>query len=421
MRTLLIIMATAIVILIFIPEVIYANEAFCLYGYLLNYFQSSFIYNNARFKESTYGDTLLLRLKGDWSPEDKLSFHAEAAYYCRLGNQNPYAFYDNLGLSHLPQDQFPYNDFVNEIVIDHAWGLANLGPMDLQFGKIPIAWGSGYVFNPTAKTAPVQFLDPVSEETPGTFGIVPSFYIGDVVTLTGYLAFQDRSHKTYALKEDGDIRNLPFGIKVQVITGLFDISAGIIKEVLYAQESFQRAYYLSVDLDGGIQNLGLYTETGIYLPVEQSRLSFKGYNLEENLEITTGCYYTLVALDTELRLEYYHQGQGESKKSKYDILRVLTQEQLMLAEDYLFIFFERSFTDYIRASAGSLFNLNDGSFVVYPEFSWDVYSNFQFSLGSFFFFGGKGSEFKGEHYIEDVGNVDITETFSLYTRVKISF
>ncbi|KPJ80815.1 MAG: hypothetical protein AMS17_20095 [Spirochaetes bacterium DG_61] len=56
-------MATAIVILIFLPEVIYANEAFCLYGYLLNYFQSSFIYNNARFKESTYGDTLLLRLK----------------------------------------------------------------------------------------------------------------------------------------------------------------------------------------------------------------------------------------------------------------------------------------------------------------------------------------------------------------------
>jgi len=414
-------MATAIVILIFLPEVIYANEAFCLYGYLLNYFQSSFIYNNARFKESTYGDTLLLRLKGDWSPEDRLSFHAEAAYYGRLGNQNPYAFYDNLGLSTYTQDQFPYNDFVNEIVIDHAWGLANLGSMDLQFGKIPIAWGSGYVFNPTAKTAPVQFLDQVTEETPGTFGIVPSFYIGNKLTVTGYLAFQDRSHKTYALKEDGELRNLPFGIKVQLITGPFDISAGIIKEVLYTQDGFQRSYYLSVDLDGGIQDLGLYAETGVRLPVEHSRLSFKGYNLEESLEIAAGCYYTLVALDTDLRLEYYHQGSGESQKSKYNVMKVLYQEQLMLAEDYLFIFFERSFTDYIRASAGSLCNLNDGSFVVYPELAWDVYSNFQFFIGSFLFFGGKGSELNGEHYIEDIGNVDLTETFSLYTRLKISF
>ena len=51
--------------------------------------------------------------------------------------------------------------------------MTNLEKIDIQFGRIPIAWGTGYAFNPTAKTHPVSFLDDLSEETPGT-GFYPA-------------------------------------------------------------------------------------------------------------------------------------------------------------------------------------------------------------------------------------------------------
>ncbi|MBA7710659.1 hypothetical protein ES703_119604 [subsurface metagenome] len=313
-----------------------------------------------------------------------------------MGNQNPSAY-------------------VHEALIDHAWGLANLGIFDLQFGKLPIAWGTGYVFNPTAKVATVSYLGAVSEETPGTIGIVPSLYIGDLLSISGYVAFQDKSHKTSSLEGDGKWNNLPFGIKLQAVTGPFDISAGFIKEVLYNGLSFQRQYYLSADLDGAVWDLGLYAEAALQLPQAP-----KGYNIEESLEVAAGCYYTIPFVESELRLEYYHQGRGESDRSSYDVSRVLAQEQLVLAEDYLFVYLERIFQDLFKLGAGSLINLNDGSFFLYPDLTYDVYNNFQLSVGAYFFFGGKGSEFNGEHTVNG-SEMDLTETFSVYARCKISF
>ena len=102
-------------------------------------------------------------------------------------------------------------------------------------------------------------------------------------------------------------------------------------------------------------------------------------------------------------------------------MKVLSQEQLVLGEDYLFVSLERHFLDYWKASCGSLFNLNDGNFVLYPEVTYDVYNNFQIGAGAFIFAGKTGTEFNGEYIINSTDEIDLTETFSLYTRCKISF
>jgi hypothetical protein len=399
----------------------YAEETVSLYGYLANYFQGSFIFEDNKMRTPTWGDILLLRLKGDWTPEENLHFHTEVSFTGELGNQNPNVLYNSVDLGFPPQDQFPYNDFINELTIDHAWGLVNLGSIDLQFGKIPIAWGTGYIFNPTTKTVTTSYIDRVSEETPGTFGIVSSYYMGEKSTIIAYLAFQDRSHKNFTTKDDERGNNLPFGMKTQIITNSFDISFGLIKEVLHTQDGYQRNYYLSTDCDGGIGDLGLYAETAVRLPVSRTSSSGKEYSFEENLEIAVGGYYTVYGIDTDVRLEYYHQGKGKSRKSKYDIMKILTQEKLVLGEDYLFVSLERPFLYYWKSSCGSLFNLNDGSFVLFPEVAYDVYNNFQISAGSFIFAGKTETEFNGEFRINGTDEIDITETFSLFMRGKICF
>lgn len=96
-----------------------------------------------RIEEAEMGNTLYMRLKGDSEPEDGLHFHFEASYTGSTGNQ------------------------IESFAVDHLWGAAAIGPLDLQFGKMPIAWGTGYVFNPTARTSSSAFMDTISEETPG--------------------------------------------------------------------------------------------------------------------------------------------------------------------------------------------------------------------------------------------------------------
>jgi hypothetical protein len=393
------------------------EESFSLYGYLTNFFQSSFFFDAGGDEPFTYGDVLYLRLKGDWIPEDTLSFHLELAYYGRFGNQNPYSIYEDLGLAPQPQAEFPYNDFVHEIAIDHVWALANLGFFDLQFGKLPIAWGTGYLFNPTAKAAPMPFMDTVTEATPGTVGIIATFYLSERFALQGYTAFQERSHKSYVLTQDGRWENLPFGAKLQMFLGAFDVSVGFIREVFHDGADFSTANYASFDFDGAIEDFGLYGETAVRLPEAGSG----PYDFEESLELVLGCYYPLPWIDVELRIEYFHQGSGETERSRYDVAEILAQKRLVLAEDYLFLFLERAFLDYLKIKTAALINLNDGSLVIYPTLAAEVYNNFEASLGAYIFLGGEGTEFNGELMLPDGSIDDLTEDISIWAQLKVSY
>ncbi len=288
------------------------EEAFSLYGYLTNLFQSGFRYERDRFAVPTYGDMLYLRLKGDWKPEQSLQFHVELAYYGRFGDQNPYGFLESSGLA-VPQSQFPYEDFVHQLDIDHAWALANLGPFDLRFGKLPIAWGTAYLFNPTARVASAGVLDALGEETPGTVGVMPSAYFLDVMAVTGYVAFQDKSHKLFAVDSDGWWDNLPYGLKVQATVGPVDFSAGFLKEVLYGTPQYRREYYISADFDAAVWDIDFYGEAAFHLPQRDSRIYFGDYIFSDEIEVALGAYYTIPFLDVGVRAEYFPSGQRRAR------------------------------------------------------------------------------------------------------------
>jgi hypothetical protein len=404
------------------------EEAFSLYGYVVNFFNANLYADDWTITDSDYGNILYGRLKGDWNPGDNLSFHAELAYQGSVGNQNPLVVYNNYGLIPPALDLTDpavtfQEDMIQIVSVDHLWGSVNLGRFDIQFGKLPIAWGTGYFFNPTAKAATIPYLDTVAEETPGTMGIVPSVSFFDgFLSVQGYMAFQDKNHSFSIFAVDGRWNNLPFGLKLQAIAGTFDISTGWVKEVLYIEppiNEIMRIHYLSADFAGAIWNFGVYGEAALKMWDEsEEKLAFQYDPILDLLDVCIGFDYFIPGLEIDTRVEYYHQGSGTREQSDYLTTygKLFTGEQIVLAQDYLLIYLERNFLDYFSIGTVGLVNINDGSFVLVPELSGEPYGNFQVGLGAMLFYGPEGSEFDGEYS----GLFDITEP-SVYLRCKLSF
>jgi hypothetical protein len=403
------------------------EETFSLYGYLVNYFNANLYAEDWAITDSDYGNILYGRLKGDWNPGDNLSFHAELAYQGSVGNQNPYVVSESYGLVpvDLTDQAVTFNeDLVQTISVDHLWGSVNLGRFDVQFGKLPIAWGTGYFFNPTSKVASIPFLDTVSEETPGTLGVIPSVsFLDGSMSIQGYAAFQEKSHETLPVAVDGDWCNLPFGLKLKGIVGAFDLSGSWIKEVAFSPTGWSRIHYLGADFVGAIWNFGVYGEAALKMWDEsREKLAF-GY--EEFLDLIDACLgfdYFIPVLEIDARVEYYYQGTGAAEQSQYEdsFAKLMTGQQMVLAEDYLLFHLERAFLDYFGVSTTGFVNINDGSFGIVPELSGEPYGNLEVSLGAMLFYGPGGSEFDGEYTGAIYPEFDLTDP-GVYVRCKLSF
>lgn len=388
------------------------EEKLSLFGYLVNYFN---------VMGGNFGDEIYMRMKGEWKSNENLLFHMELSNTYKMGNLNPYALFGSTGLSPIDQSQFPLNDFNQELNLDHCWGSATIKKFNIQFGKIPLAWGTAYVFNPTSKASMPPFLDTVAEETPGTPAVMPSYAFNENFSILGYLAFQEKLAKKTALLSDGEPDNIPYGIKLQATTGKFDWSVSWIREVFYLNNDYQKNYYLGADLVGAIGDVGVYGETAINFPCNaaDTGFDFEGHDLKELIEISLGGDYFISGADVTTRFELHHQGKGENEKSNYDFMRLLTGELPILAEDYLFLAAEKEFSDYYKLTIASILNLNDNSYVIFPEFSYSPYLDFNVSLGALLFGGSQGSEFNGVYNISGTDYKIIEPSF--YLKCKLSF
>lgn len=387
---------------------VFGEDRFSLYGYTRNHISMT---------EDDTGNVMYLRLKGDWDPGANLSFHMELFADYRTGNQHPDYLPELLGISE--DGVAAVSADALTLKIDHLWGMANMGDWDLQFGKIPVGWGTGYAFNPTAKTHTVSFLDDVSEETPGTLGILSGYTINDSTAVQGYLAFEDKTHRSSP--EAGKWENIPYGVKVQKIVGAFDLSVSWIKEVVYKGTAYYKEFYLGGDFAGAVGDFGIYGEAALNLPRNEAdtAFDFSGQELSELLEACVGFDYIFSSGDLTVRMEYYHQGRGEPDKAGYDLVKALSEGQGLQAEDYLVVHLEKMFLNYYNFAAGSLINLNDGSFVLMPELTYDAANNLQLSIGSLLPCGAEGSEFNGTWEVQ--GSRVVLLRPSVYLNAKISF
>lgn len=399
-----------------------ADDRFSLYGYLSNFSSAHLVFDDdGSYDTTTFGNTIHLRLKGDWYPEERLHFHLETSYFHRYGNQNPFVQMESFGFPAIEQAAEPTEDFNQELLIDHAWGLVNIGKFDLQFGKLPVGWGTGYVFNPTDRLNAAGTLDYVSEETPGAVGFLGSYSLTDTLALSGYLMFTDKSRKREAVAVDSEFKSYPFGLKLSGYAKGFDYSFSMIREVLYVSPELETLYYAGFDGVGMLFDLiGIYGEGTLCLPWTGDTFDFDGYDVEENLDIVLGVEYTF-DFDMELKAEYFHQGTGQSDKEAYDVLDLLTLRRPVIAEDYLAAFAEKPFLDFYKVTFGGIVNLNDSSYAAIGEFQYDMRNNFQIMSGITWLGGSDRSEFSGEFLMPTDDEVhDLWEPL-VYVKLKLSF
>jgi hypothetical protein len=370
--------------------------------------------------EVALGNATVVRLVGDFEPHESLTFHAEVSWQSLTGSLAPGYVAAAVGA--------PSTTPLETLEIDHAWGRAAVGPVDLQFGKLPLAWGTGYVFNPTARTIPASSVGEVSEETPGVLGAVGTAFIGTGATLSAYVTFQDRGHTAYFAPGSEDLQNLPLGARATVLAGPFDISLGGIREVLLVPPGlpgagWNRRWWGTADFVGNLAGVNLYGEAALLLTDAAGTWSVAAgsWTLEESLEATLGLWYLLpVPVAVDLRIEYVHQGTGESEKNDYSIVPLLTGERALRGEDYLFVSAERVFADFHTLRVAGLANLNDGSVALLPEYSWDVYADFTATLGVELPIGPEGTEFDGRVTNLTGANVDLLHP-TVTLQAKLSF
>jgi hypothetical protein len=261
-------------------------------------------------------------------------------------------------------------------------------------------------------------------------GIVPSVsFLEGLLSLQGYIAFEDKSHFPIALQQERSWEYLPFGLKLQGIVGSFDLSTSWIKEVAITQvDGYQRNHYAGFDVVGAVWNFGVYAEAAVKLWDEANNRFVLGDDpLWDLVELSIGFDYFIPFVEIDTRFEYFHYGPGVRDTDTYDVRKLILGDQLVLAEDYLLLYMERNFLDYFSVNAAGIVNVNDGSFIVAPELSGQPFNNLDVALGAMLFCGSTGSEYNGEFSYDALdpiipasGDLDFTEP-AVYLRCKLSF
>ncbi len=366
------------------------------------------------------GNALSARFKANWPLSDRLSFFSEFRVLGSFGADNAAALARSYGLP-VPSTE----DEHWSLEVDHLYGRANFGVFDLSFGKLPVAWGTSYVFNPTAKAYSAASLDYSSEETPGTLAIAPSLVLGPALSVSGYLAFQDRLSRSGTDIAEGEFMNLPFGVKATGILGSFDVSVSFIKEVLYdgTGAAYRRRAYIGADFAGAVWDFGVYGEAALGLPDSVADgTGPSDFDLGRDLEAAVGFDYTFLDIEVETRAEYYYRGEGAGRKEDYDASELLTGSSSVLGRHYLFLYASRVTADYFKLTLAALANLGDGSWMLLPEIAWDAASDLEVKLGAYVPLGSRGSEYDGRFDLSGLGlgEVDLI-TPRIHASVKLSF
>lgn len=358
------------------------------------------------------GFSIRLRLKGEWNSSDVITARMEMVYSEDVGALNSLSRAIDLGIypAVALQAENPQDSFLGKFEVDQAWGVVNLGRFDLSLGKMPIAWGNAWFYNPTDRLGKPAAPESRQAETPGIAAVVPVWYPGGDWALEGTMVFRQRGIENTALTGSMNPGNIPLGLRVKGYAGGFDFAASIMREVWYtglpggydltvdppeAAEEWERSWYLGFDTIGQIGPFGLYIETSLAAPGEEKEIDFSGpWKPAQNLDLSAGIEYA--SGPWSLKGEYMHYSDGESSMDDYRPDLLLAGRAYFLARNYLFLYVSRTVGDFLEISSAGIVNLDDRSAVLSVEGDYPFLDNFEGTISFSLPFGPGGSEYRGE-------------------------
>ena len=248
-----------------------------------------------------------------------------------------------------------------------------LGPENIRItlGKQRIIWGVARIFRPLDIFNPTNFLEPGYER----FGI-------------------NAIHFNLALGSLTDIRLLclpQFDLKNSASacrfgSNLFKNDIGL--NVYY--KTSEKKYIIGADLAGELL-IGYWAE-----------FTYNKEDTAKYLKTSVGIDYTF-PLTIYGMVEYFYDQSGEANPQHYDFTKLLTGTRSTLARQYLFVSFSSIPNLILSPSINSIINLNDRSFILIPQISYQPWDNTQLNFGFYFPIGSAPSEFKNLNGFNGIG------------------
>lgn len=292
------------------------------------------------------GDLNRSRLKIDYKFNDNLAAHFEPRYYLLVKSQDILL----TGASDL-----------DKLVWDRAYLKYRDPNWSVTAGKQRIAWGSGYIWNPVDIFNPFVLSFAVREEDRSNVeALRVEVPVGEAGGVDGFVLTGKPWESTAR------------GLRVKGTMGLFDLAFSYVDQGTLGRQ-------IGIDTAGDIiKDVGVRGEIAI-----KTLSNRNGYITQTVI----GGDYTLDN-GVGLNLEYYFNGLGCRDKNNYNWGSV---DQVGM--DYLFLSANKIIDEITTVTGSVLVNLDDQSFMIYPQYARNIAQNLDLNLEAMLLGGPDGSEF----------------------------
>lgn len=309
-----------------------------------------------------------LRLKLDANWQEVMTLHLEPRYYSLIKSED-------LSLAGVTNP--------NQLIWDRVYLKGRFPQFSLTLGKQRIAWGVGYVWNPTDVFNP-YFLSFAAreEETANVEAVRLEIPLGELSNIDGYV-----------------LTNQPWadttkGVRIKGHKEKFDFSLSYVSQN-------EGESQVGLDFVGEVFGMGVRGEAAFK----------KAALVGDYQQLVVGWDYTLEN-GWGLIMEYFHNGYGFADKNNYD------WANNRLGRDYLFLSASKLIDEITSAKGSIIFNLNDASFLLYPQFSRNIKQNLDLNLEAMILGGQVGSEFNPPSFYDPLA---MGGSKSILVRLVLSF
>ncbi|MEN3038809.1 MAG: hypothetical protein ABDI07_06615 [Candidatus Kryptonium sp.] len=235
---------------------------------------------------------------------------------------------------------------------------------NLIIGRQRISWGTGRIWNPTDLFNPINPADFSKIEKDGADAITMKIYFGDFTDL--HLVFNPTNR----------FKNNNFGFRLRSNLKQFDFSL--------MSGYFDKRAVIGFDFAGNFLDAGIRGEGIFSTNVKNFSSNFSKFILGFDNQFTSKLYFLI---------EYQFNGEGKSKKTEYEIERLMRGEILNLSKNYLFTSTVYTLNPILSFSLSLNQNLNDGSSFTNFVISYAPFDNAEIGLGLIAFFGDELDEY----------------------------
>jgi hypothetical protein len=323
------------------------------------YYENNAIVLVKRTGGSVIGDLSRLRLKFDQKIGDNAALHLEPHY-------NLFIKSENIPLSGV-------ND-LDQLVWDRVYLKLYSEVANLTVGKQRIAWGSGTIWNPTDIFNPfVMSFAVKEEETTNVQAIRVEAPIGSMGGIDGYILTDTPWAETKK------------GVRAKTTIALFDAALSYV-------DLGNGSTQIGFDCSGDLLDAGVRNEIVLRSPAGGSAYIQSVWGMDYTLDNGIG-----------LNAEYFFNGLGEKNKDNYNWLSLANGNISQLGMDYLFLSANKIIDEITNVRASLICNLDDLSYIIYPQYSRNLSQNVDLSLEGMWLAGPDGSEYNPSGILDPQG------------------